>query len=66
MLERFPLLTFFLMIAGVMIFAFGMVWLWLEIGLISATLVVIGLVFAVPWLYQHRPRFLGGGQQRHA
>jgi hypothetical protein len=66
MFERFPLLTFLLMILGVMVFAFGAVWLWLEIGLISASLVIIGLVIALPWFYQHRPRFLGGGQHGHA
>ncbi len=62
MLERYPLLTFLLMLVGVFVFAIVAVWLWFSVGLIWATVLIILGVLAIPWLWGHRPGFLGGGR----
>ncbi|MEX0783632.1 MAG: hypothetical protein WD557_13390 [Dehalococcoidia bacterium] len=66
MLERYPVLTIFLLFAALMVFGILATWLWLSVGLIWASVLVIGALLFVPWLFQHRPRFLGGGHSGHA
>ncbi len=65
MLERFPLLTIFLLMVAVAAFAMVAVWLWFEVGLIWATVLIIAGLLGIPWLFAHRPRFLGGSPRGH-
>lgn len=58
MFERHPVLTIFVLFAAVMLFGVLGIWLWLSVGLIWASVLIVLALIGIPWLFQHRPAFL--------